>query len=444
MMEFLKKRRWYVAGGLAGLAILFIAFRGQPVVVPMTQPVQRDVLEYVAEEAKTRLADEYVVDMPVSGTLQRIQLEVGHFVEQGDLLVKVDPYELQHRVAELEARIRQAQANASGVDVNKPKSEDFESAQIRVKEMQDALEVAKKARKVAELNFEEALREYDRARGLLQAGAVSQSYVDVAETRYKSRAEDLKRLELEQEAAEKSLVQAQLAYTRLTGSIDDNEYIREAYLAEAAALAAQLAVLRNDLAKTEVRAPVSGPVLEKYVEDSRVLQAGTPLLRLGDMSTIEIESDILSEEVTAMSPGDPVHIMGKALGEETLMGEVTRIYPSGFKKISSLGIEQQRVKILVGFDNSEPKLRPGTTLDVRVVTNQASDVLAVPDRAVFRSGNEWFLYVVRGGRARQTPVDIGLRNEEWAELRDGVSASDTIVAELVNELSDGVRVSPLD
>ncbi|MFO7974662.1 MAG: efflux RND transporter periplasmic adaptor subunit, partial [Candidatus Hydrogenedentota bacterium] len=189
-------------------------------------------------------------------------------------------------------------------------------------------------------------------------------------------------------------------------------------------------------------APVDSVLLEKHIEDSRVLQAGTPLMRLGDMTTIEVESDILSEEITRISEGDPVEISGKALGERTIMGEVTRIYPSGFEKISALGIEQQRVKILISFDNSEVHLRPGTSVDIRVITNHHKDVAAVPERATFKNNGDWAVFKVQNGRAKLTPVTIGLKNDEWAEIVEGVQPGDTIITERKNDLEDGVRIDP--
>lgn len=440
----MKRRVLYIVVGAIVVAAVAWSFRSQPVVVPFTQPEVRTVREFIAEDAETRLADRYTIDMPVNGTVQRIALEVGDTVEKGQVVAQVDPYDLQRRIDEVEARIAQARAQASGVDVQKPKPEQIESARIHVEEMQDTLEVARQAHRVIELELEEAERAYQRAQELLQAGAVSQTYLDEAETRYETLTENLRRATLEQQAAEKALAQARLAYEQIRASVDDNEYLREAYLAEAAALEAQLAMLQNDLEKAAMRSPVAGPVLEKFVEDSRVLQAGAPLLTIGDVESIEIESDILSEEITQIDVNDPVEIFGKALRGRTVAGHVKRIYPAGFEKISSLGIEQQRVKILIEFDNAEAGLRPGTSVDVRIITEESPETLAVPDRAVFRAGNEWYAFRVVGGRAAQTPVELGLRNDEWAEVLDGLSQDDVIVAELTNDLADGARVSPLD
>jgi len=278
---------------------------------------------------------------------------------------------------------------------------------------------------------------------MYQGGIASEAAYEEAERKYRTLTQDLERLKLAVQVAEKNQERAQLSLRELVGSMDDNEYLRDVQQAEIQRLESELEILRGDLSKTEIRAPVDSVVLEKYIEDSRVLQPGTPLMRLGDLTTIEIESDILSEEVTRIAVGDPVEISGKALGNRALTGEVTRIYPSGFKKISALGIEQQRVKILVGFDNGEVHLRPGTSVDIRVITERHENAVAVPERATFKLDDGWAVFRVNSGRAKLAPVTIGLKNDEWAEIVEGLAPGDVIITERKNELGDGVRIDPV-
>ncbi len=436
----------YIILGVVGVAIaagIFVALRGPSVAVVVTKPQRMTVQAYVAEDAKTRLAYEYVVDMPVSGTLERIQFEVGDDVEKGQIVARVDPYDLQQRIQQGEAQIAQRKAQITGVDVAKPKTEDLDSAKLRVEEMVHGLEISRKALTVTTLNYDEARREFERAKGLLEAGAASASYLDEREMRYKGLAEERAQRSIEIERAQQALDQARLAEQRLVGSVDDNEYQRDVIQAEIAALDAELGMLREDLAKAEIKAPVSGPILEKFIENRRVLVEGQELLRIGDMDSIEIECDVLSEEISAVAPGNKVLIHGKALLGRSLEGTVKRIYPSGFKKISALGVEQQRVKTLIDFENSAAKLRPGTSVDVQIVTQEAPGALAVPDRAVFREGEGWAVFVVEGGRARLRKVEVGVRNENWAEIKSGLELGDTIASELSNDLKEDVRVSPL-
>ncbi|MEA3365102.1 MAG: efflux RND transporter periplasmic adaptor subunit [Candidatus Hydrogenedentes bacterium] len=420
----------------------YFALRGPVLSVAVTEAVRRDVSEYVAEDAKTRLHDEYTIDMPVSGTLERIALDVGAEIKKGDVLARVDPYDLERQIEATDALIEQARARITGVDVSKPKQEELKSAEVRVAESRDSLEMTRKQLEAAQVNLAKAEQNYKRLDALYKQDIASEADYDEAERKYQTLKQDAERLEIAVRAAEKSLELAELSRKELIDSVDDNEYMRQVYLAEIQRLESELGILRDDLSNTDITAPVDSVLLEKYIEDSRVLQAGTPLMRLGEMTTIEIESDILSEEVTRISVGDPVEISGKALGDQTLMGEVTRIYPSGFEKISALGIEQQRVRILIGFDNNQVRLRPGTSVDIRVITQQHENVVAVPERATFKRNGGWAVFKVNNGRAKLTPVTIGLKNDEWAEIIEGVQPGDTIITERKNDLEDGVRIDP--
>ena len=431
-----------IVGGAAVAGV--VAFLRQALPVEMEPASIVTVREYVTDDAKTRLANEYIIDMPVSGTLIRMTLEVGDEVEEGQVVAHIDPYDLKQEIRQIEARIAQKKADVAGVDVAKPKEEDIESAKLHVREKADLLEIASKTRAVIEINCAEAERSYNRAKGLLDTGAASESFFDEAEMRYRGLSEDRKRTKLEEDAARKALTQAELARERLLNSIDDNEYQRESFEAEIDMLKAQLAMFEDDLGKTKIKSPVSGPVLEKFEEDQRVLLAGSPLLKIGDLESIEIECDILSEEVSRVRVGNMVLISGKALQGRTLEGKVTRIYPSGFMKISSLGVEQQRVRTLIEFNHADAGLRPGTSVDVEIITAEAVDTLAVPDRAVFRHSGGWAVFEVEGGRAKLTPVRVGLRNEDWAQILEGLRPETVIVAELKNDLEDGARVTAHD
>jgi HlyD family secretion protein len=428
-----------VVGGMG-----YVSFMGQAISVEMAEVTTTSVYEYISEDAKTRLDDEYIVDMPVMGTLERMDVEIGDMVKKGQLIGLVDPYSMKQQILQVKAMIKQSKAQVDGVDVQKPKSEDIESAQLRIQEMNDALLIAEKDRKRLAFNLEESKNTYERAKGLLDAGAGSQSEFDEADLAYKGLQEDLSRAIIGEAAAKKSLEQAELTSKRLTGSIDDNEYMRDAFLAEIQGLEAQLAALEDDLKKTKIKAPVTGPLLEKFIEDRRLLLGGEPLLKIGDLSSIEIECDVLSEEITPMKTGNKVEISGKALGNEVIYGKISRIYPSGFMKISSLGVEQQRVRTIIEFDNSEIGLRPGTSVDVKIITAEKENTLAIPDRALFRSEGQWAVFCLEGNTVELRTVEVGLRNDDWAEIISGVKEGATIVAELKNELVNGSRVSRLN
>lgn len=436
----MKKLIW-AALALVVTAVSVWALRPPAVLVEIGQPERRTVQEYIIEEAKTRLRDEYTVDMPLSGTLKSIIPEVGDVVEAGAILAEMDTFDLEHQIKASEFLIAQAQAQIDGLASGKPKQEDTDTASVRIKEMSDMLQIAEKEHRIAGIDSEQAHREYERVKKLVAEGVAAQTMLDSAERTHQSLLEQVERTQLSMAAARKNVEIAQLASNRVASSMDDNEYMREVYGAEIQRLDAQLEILRSDVKKAVICAQVGGPVLEKYIENTRVLAAGTPILKLGDLSTIEIESDVLSEEVVAVTPGDSVELIGKAIGDEEILGKVDRIYPSAFQKISSLGIEQQRVKTIVSFDNSGLRLRAGTRLDVRIITDETPEAIAVPERSVFRREGSWYVFVVSGGRAELRKVEVGLKNDTWAAITGGLALGEAIILEPKNDLEPGSRVA---
>jgi len=429
---------------VAIILVIALAMREGALPVEMTQAETRTVRAYIAEDAKTRLDEDILIDMPISGTVRKITLQEGDAVATGDCVATVETFALEQQIAGVNAMIEQAKARITSVDIEKPKPEELASAELRVQQELDRQAIARKEREIAQNNFADAEREYNRIKALREAGAVSQSQYDEAERAFKNARENLERAKLAEKANQKGREMANLASERLRGSIDDNEFMRQVYGAEIESLETQRNQFQDDLEKATIKSPVDGVILEKFVEDRRVLAAGSPLLRVGKMSTIEIECDVLSEEVGRVSVGDPVEITGKALNDAVIMGAVERIYPAGFKKISSLGIEQQRVRTIIRFDNSEAQLRPGTSVDVRIITDEAADAVAVPERATFRHDGGWAVFAVNGGHAKLTPVEITLKNDDWAAIGAGVTAGQTIIAEPKNELQDGMAVAPLE
>lgn len=423
------------------LAVAFLATRSSPLPVEMAEVSRRDVIAYIAEDAKTRLADEYTIDMPVNGTLRRIALDEGAVVKAGEVIAEVDPFDLDQEIAQVQAQIRQADAQTIGVDTAKPKSEDIDRARLQVQEMRDNLAMMRREQSVATINFEDAERDYQRLSKLQNEGVVSQSEFDRAKRSYLATKEQTERARYAVEAAEKNIAMAEKSATIIVRSVDDNEYMREYYAAQRDLLRARLHMLEDDRTKTQITSPVDGVLLEKMVEDSLTLPAGKEILQIGDLNSIEIECDVLSEEVVRVTEGDRVIVTGKAVNDREIDGRVDRIYPSGFKKISSLGIEQQRVRVIIAFDNESAGLRPGTSVDVRIVTDEAKSVLAVPEPATFRREGKWYTFVVTGGKARMTELTIGLKNDDWAEIRTGLNEGDTVIAETRNELNDGAAVT---
>jgi HlyD family secretion protein len=349
----------------------------------------------IDEEGETRVRDRFVVSAPVSGRVLRINLEPGDQVMTGKTIVATFqpglPVLLDARTrAEAEGRVNVARA---GLD-----------------QARTAMNKAQAERNYAESNLK-------RQRELDESGLVSVEKLEAAEAEARARADALRLAESGVRTAQRELEVAQAALVPAGSSSTSPPIV--------------------------IRAPVTGVVLKRLRESEAVVPAGEPLLEIGDPGNLEIVSDLLSTDAVKISVGNPVLIDG--WGGDTLEGRVRRIEPSGFTKVSALGVEEQRVNVIVDFDKPTVTgngLGDGYRVEVRIVISAAENVLKVPISALFRVGDEWALYEVEDGRAVRRTVTIGQRNNLEAEVLSGIQDGKTIVVHPSDAIAAGVRVSP--
>jgi HlyD family secretion protein len=192
-----------------------------------------------------------------------------------------------------------------------------------------------------------------------------------------------------------------------------------------------------------IRSPVDGVVLRRVRESEAVVAPGEPLLELGDPAQLEIVSDLLSTDAVKVRPGNPV-LIEQWGGDRTLRGRVRRVEPSGFMKVSALGVEEQRVNVLVDFEDPAEAwkaLGDGYRVEVRIVVWESPDAVRVPTTSLFRKGDGWAVFAVEGGRARIRPVVVGRRNGLEAEVVSGVAPADRVIVHPGDRIVDGSRVA---
>ncbi|MFN4201784.1 MAG: efflux RND transporter periplasmic adaptor subunit [Tabrizicola sp.] len=208
-----------------------------------------------------------------------------------------------------------------------------------------------------------------------------------------------------------------------------------------------LAVLRADRNGEETRccvdivAPVSGRVLRVLTESAQVVQAGTPLMEIGDPGNLEIVVDLLSRDVVRVREGAAATVAG--WGGAEIPARVERVEPSAVTRTSALGIDEQRVKVILGLSGSPDEwqgLGHGFRVIARIALWRADDVLTIPVGALFRDGSDWATYVVRDGRARVQRLVLGERNESIAQVVDGLRAGDRVILHPADTIADGVSV----
>jgi HlyD family secretion protein len=381
-----------VAAASAG-AVLALRPRPAPVDVGRTG---RGPLEVVVEESgKTRVKDRYFVSAPAAGSLSRLIIEPGDTVNEGDVIAEIAPADsplLDPRArAEAEARVGAA-LSAVG------------QAQ------------AQAARATAARSLSE--HELERTARMARAGSVSRQAYEQAEFEARMRAEEYNSALF---AGKVAAQEARAARAALAGGRGSN---RDRHL--------------------DVRAPASGRVLRVFQKSAGVVAAGAPLIEVGDPAHLEVVVDLLTTVAVQVHPGTPVTVHDWG-GDQPLHGRVRLIEPSGFTKPSALGVDEQRVNLVVALTDPRERwaaLGDGFRVETRLVLWRAEDVLKVPQGAVFRHGDGWAVYRIDGGRAALVPVRIGHRGETEVEVLAGLGPGQAVAVHPGDRVQAGARVDP--
>jgi HlyD family secretion protein len=390
-MRFLKNKS-LIAGIVVIVAIVALAMWPESIEVSAAKIERGPMQVTLDEDGETRIRDKFVLSAPVAGRLQRIELEPGDTVVRGKTVVA-----------------RLTTADAPLLD-----------PRIRG-ELEAATEAARAAVGQARAELERSTTELARARTTLQrqqelmkAGAIAADSLDAAETAVATASEARKAAEF---AVSRSEYEAQLARARLQAPAPAGRAV-------------------------EVVAPVSGVILKRLRESESVVPAGEPLVEIGEPGRSEIVADFLSTDAVRIQPGAAVLVEGWG-GSEPLKGRVRRVEPAGFMKVSALGVEEQRVNVLIDFEDlsAATRLGDGYRVEVRVVIWREDDVVKAPVGALFRRGNDWAAFVIDGEQVRLATAELGQRNDEEAQIGKGLSAGQTVVMHPPDTLTDGARVT---
>jgi len=390
-MRILKHTR-LIAGIVVVLGIVAMAMWPESIEVSAAQVDRGPLQVTLDEDGETRVRDRFVVSAPVAGRLQRIELEPGDRVVRGKTVV---------------ARLATADAPLLDPRTRAELQASVEAARAAVGQAQ-----AERDRATAELA--RARTTLERQRALMKAGAIASDSLEASETAVTT--------------AEEAAKAAVFAFSR-------TEY--EVQLARA-----RLQAPAPAGRPVEVVAPVSGVILKRLRESESVVPVGEPLIEIGDPARIEVMADFLSTDAVRVQPGAQVLIEGWG-GDHALNGRVRRVEPAGFMKVSALGVEEQRVNVLIDFDDvsAAGRLGDGYRVEVRVVIWSEPDVVKVPVGGLFRRGNAWAAFVIDGDTVRLQPVQLGQRNDLEGQVVGGLMPGQRVVLHPPDTLMDGARVS---
>ncbi len=383
-------RRWLLYVVLAGLAALAgLGLRRPPVPVETARAAAGPLRATVSEEGKTRIKQRYVVSAPVSGQLRRIPFKPGAAVVAGETVVAViDPLPASP-LDERNRALAEARRDSSRVLLEKSRTtlELSRSELRRISQMFDANTVSPQDRDNAQMRETAAARDVAAAEGALRSA------------------------------------EAELLATGGPASLR----------AEAQATA-----------PIEVKANATGLILHVFQESERAVMQGTPLLEIGDPADLEVVVEMLSRDGAAIAPGAPVALEQWG-GPAPLDGKVRLVEPAAFTKISALGVEEQRVYVVVDITTpleQRRSLGDNFRVEARVITWESDRALKVPSSGLFRQGRDWAALVVRGGEAKLVPVKIGRSSGAETQVVEGLQEGDEVILYPGDRIKDGQRVKP--
>ena len=374
---------------------LIYGFLPGAIVVDAVVAVNGPFAVTIEEEGKTRVMERYVISAPVAGYARRIDLQVGDAVQVDQVLVSLEPT----RSDALDPRSRaQTQAQLSAA--------------------QAAVSAAIENARAAEAQAVLAQQELQRVASLRKVNFISEQALDRA------------RAELNRSQAIQQAAQYNINMTRF-----ELDKVR-------ATLAGANARQTGRSETIGARAPVAARVLKLVHESEGLVQAGQPLLEIGNPDTLEIAVEVLSTQAVQIALGSKV-LFDRWGGAATLQGVVRMIEPTGFTKVSALGVEEQRVRVIADITSPRAawhRLGDGYRVEARFVIWEGKDILQIPASALFRQGRDWAVFAVENGRAKIRVIDIGQHSGLTVQVLSGIPAGVPVITHPEDKIKDGARV----
>ncbi|MCW8928647.1 MAG: HlyD family efflux transporter periplasmic adaptor subunit [Gammaproteobacteria bacterium] len=386
------------------IAFFFMAIQSKPITVDSAKVAYKPMKVIFEEEGKTRVIDRYVVTAPIDAYMQRITLNIGDTVQKGQSLLTLEP--LPSSI--LDPRSRSQSVASLGA------TKELENI------IQEMTEAAKADKELADITFH-------RSSQLYEDKVIAQYEMDIAKAE-KRRADAVYR------ASQFGNVFTQYL-TQMSRSALDFEDVRQ---------------MNDDQRKFNVTSISNGQVLKIADKSERVISMGEVLIEIGDIKRLEIESDVLSSLAIKLKSGMPVEI-SRWGGKQILHGIIQRIEPSGFTKLSALGVEEQRVKVIIKMDSERDSksimpsgLKDGFRVVARFVVWQSDkNVLQIPNSALFkdRVDEQWAVYVIKDNYLQKRNIKIGHKNNLMVEVIEGLKENEQLVSYLSNDLKEGIKVT---
>lgn len=383
--------------GIALLGGLVMAFRPQPVLVEVADVTRGPFEQVIEDDGKTRVRERYVVSAPLAGKLQRITLKAGDAVAAGTVLAAIDP----SSPALLDARTERELTERVGA---------ADATRLR------AAATVERARAA----LDKSRADLERTRKLAEKGFISAAQLEQAELEARINLRELEAARYADHAAAHDVAVARAALLQVRDSAAGKPSAR----------------------RWEVRTPVTGQILKVAQESEATVAVGAPLLEVGQPADLEVVVDVLSTDAVQIKPGAPVRFLrwGRA---EPLEGRVRRVEPAAFTKVSALGVEEQRVNVVIDLTSPAEKwqsLGDGYKVDANIIVASLDNAIKVPVSALFRDGEQWAVFAVANGKAARRSVQLGRRGGLEAVVEKGLQPGEKVIVHPGDSVRGGLRI----
>ncbi len=387
--------------GIVALGLLTFAFIPEPVKVDLFTVKKSDLLITIEGEGKTRIHDIYVVSTPIDGRITRIESEPGDIVRAGKSVI-ANMYPSNPRFLDKRSET-QAKADLDGARA--------------------ALALANSRVKQAEAALEFDLSDFKRTEELFKKKTISQAGLERAELRLKTL-----KAELETAQSNRAVMVSALQAAKARLQQPEEEDISTNPDEESCHIC--------------IHSPVDGQVLRILHKSESIVPVGTALVEIGNPEDLEVNIEMLSTNAVKVKVGDDA-LIKRWGGSEDINARVRVIEPSGFTKISALGVEEQRVNVILSFTDPVQKwqsLGDAFRVEAAIIIDRAENVISVPLSALFRQNEIWSVFKVVDGTVILQSVTVARRNDRYAEINRGLDVGDKVITHPGNNVEAGVSV----
>ena len=403
-----------ISFGVLGLfAVGFGAYwyTQQALEVTIITPTFITAEESIEESGVLKCISQLTLYAKTTGTVEAVYKDVGEAVQPKNLLLKYDDSLTALQLDDAAARINAAKASLEGTSLG-----------VLANKMDLArLAISEGERQVAVLE-----ESYQQTKTLLDSGSASN--------------EDLRMVASALESARNQLKSAEVSYKEIASGVPS--YQKKQLQAQLEQALIYRSTLLLEQQKLELFAPITGVILERFVQPEMSVVFGTPLMTIGDPKKLKVLVDVLADDIGTLNVNDPVELAAPYLKDKKLVAHVESIAPVAKESMSSLGVSQKRIEVTVALNQSDPVLKPGMPIEVRLIATQKKDALTIPSVAVFEDASGKGVYVAVEGRVKLIRITTGIESGDVIEVLTGLSDQDQVIIDPITEIKEGIKVSP--